>query len=313
MSDRPHPLLGSLTAADFLRSHWQREPLLVRGALTGYSSPLSADELAGLSLEEEVESRIVTGSGSRSDWALEHGPFDETRFDALGNRDWTLLVQAVDLWVPEAANLTDRFDFLPRWRIDDIMVSFAAPGGSVGPHYDLYDVFLVQVEGTRRWHLGDACGPDSPLLAGVDLKILANFESRQEWLLEPGDLLYVPPGLGHWGVAESPSLTYSVGFRSPLLADMLGDLAIEMMAQGKGGAYRDPVMTPELASDELRAEFVESARAQLHAAIDDDELLADWLARYMSAPKLPDQVDLTGESRRVVAQGFEYINGERVS
>ena len=192
-------MLGDLSADAFLQRYWQKKPLLIRNALANYQSPISADELAGLALESEVESRLVETHGM--DWSLKHGPFNEDDFLGLPEQDWTLLVQGVDLWVPEVQALLSKFAFLPPWRVDDVMVSFACPGGSVGPHFDQYDVFLLQVEGQRRWQIGGECSSNTPLRDDSPLRILKEFEAEEEWLLEPGDMLYLPPGVAHWGVA----------------------------------------------------------------------------------------------------------------
>ena len=202
-------MLGDLSADAFLQRYWQQKPLLIRHALANYRSPISGDELAGLALESEVESRLVESQGG--DWTLKHGPFTEEDFLGLPEEDWTLLVQGVDLWVPEVQALLSQFAFLPPWRLDDVMVSFACPGGSVGPHFDQYDVFLLQVEGQRRWQIGAACSSETPMRDDSPLRILKEFEAEEEWVLEPGDMLYLPPGVAHWGVAETECLTFSIG------------------------------------------------------------------------------------------------------
>ncbi|MCF4993909.1 cupin domain-containing protein, partial [Pseudomonas gessardii] len=161
--DIPLQLLGGITAREFLRDYWQKKPLLIRQAIPDFESPIDADELAGLALEEEVESRLVIEHGERP-WELRRGPFAEDAFSTLPEREWTLLVQAVDQFVPEVAELLEQFRFLPSWRIDDVMISFAAPGGSVGPHFDNYDVFLLQAQGKRNWKIGQMCSSESPLL-----------------------------------------------------------------------------------------------------------------------------------------------------
>ncbi|MFL2523111.1 MAG: cupin domain-containing protein [Candidatus Azotimanducaceae bacterium] len=172
-------MLGDLSADAFLQRYWQQKPLLIRHALANYRSPISGDELAGLALESEVESRLVESQGG--DWTLKHGPFTEEDFLGLPEEDWTLLVQGVDLWVPEVQALLSQFAFLPPWRLDDVMVSFACPGGSVGPHFDQYDVFLLQVEGQRRWQIGAACSSETPMRDDSPLRILKEFEAEEEW------------------------------------------------------------------------------------------------------------------------------------
>jgi 50S ribosomal protein L16 3-hydroxylase len=304
------PVLGGLSATEFLETHWQRKPLLVRQALPNYRSPVSADELAGLALEDEIESRLVLEQGADGPWALRHGPFQDEDFQNLPDEAWTLLVQAVDLWVPEVSVLLEQFNFLPKWRLDDVMISYAAAQGSVGPHFDQYDVFLLQVEGVRRWQVGRSCDASCPVLANTDLRILEDFEVEQEWLLQPGDMLYVPPGIAHWGVAQTPGLTFSIGFRSPNLADMLGELAMDIGEQPNTPHYVDPPLEPSMASDEINPVFVAQAKQQLLALIDDDALIADWFARYMTSPKYPDLTGLTDEQRTASVNGRRYRNGE---
>lgn len=303
-------VLGDTTPAEFLREYWQQKPLLIREALPGYPPPLTADELAGLALEKEVESRLVESAGGQ--WSLRHGPFEESDFLTLPEQDWTLLVQGVDLWVPDVQALLQRFDFLPPWRLDDIMVSFACPGGSVGPHFDQYDVFLLQVEGQRRWHIGATCNSQTPLREDVPLRQIKDFVPEQEWLLEPGDMLYLPPGVSHWGVAETECLTFSIGFRSPSIADMLGDLSVELLTQGYDAHYRDPALTPEMASQDIDPAFIARAKEQLWQALNDDGLITDWFARFMTAAKYPELEEVTEEQRHARVRGRRYFNGDAV-
>ncbi len=312
MDQRSSSILGETTAEDFLQYYWQKQPLLVRDALPDYVSPVSPDELAGLSLESEVESRIVEENGADGPWSVRHGPFEEEDYQGMPEKDWTLLVQGADLWVPEAKDLLKRFDFLPAWRLDDIMISYACEGGSVGPHFDQYDVFLLQVEGQRCWQVGEECGTGTPLLEGTELRIIEDFQPVQEWLLNPGDMLYLPPGVGHWGVAESECLTFSIGFRSPTLADMLGDLAVEMITQGHTEHYRDPKLTVDMASEEIHPAFIDQAKKQLFDLLNDDELIEDWFARFMTAPKYPELEEQTEEQRHATIRGRRYFNGDAV-
>ncbi|MFA5548887.1 MAG: cupin domain-containing protein [Porticoccaceae bacterium] len=277
-----------IDAAIFLRDYWQQRPLLMRGALPGFRSPLDGDELAGLALEDEVESRIVIRDGDSGPWELHQGPFSEADFARLPPTPWTLLVQGVDLWVPEVRAVLEHFPFLPRWRIDDIMVSYATDGGGVGPHFDYYDVFLIQGQGRRAWSIGEACDETSPRLAGTPLKILADFAPTESWVLEPGDILYLPPRIAHFGVADGECMTFSLGFRAPTAGEMLDDLATEVLSQGPRHFYRDPPLTPAMASEVIAPPFIDQARQLLLDALDDRELLADWFARFMTRPKYPD-------------------------
>ncbi len=304
------PILGGLSADEFLTDYWQKKPLLIRSAVPAFVSPLTADELAGLSLEEDVESRIVVEQGQTGPWELQSGPFDASIFQQLPESHWTLLVQAVDLWVPEVKELLNQFTFLPPWRLDDIMVSYAPKGGSVGPHFDYYDVFLLQGQGQRHWQIGGLCDAQSPRLTDTSLRILSEFNKEEEWVLNPGDMLYLPPRLAHWGVAENDCLTYSVGFRAPSMVDMLGDLTTELMAQGHTSYYRDPPLTADMASTEIHPSFIQQVKVMLGELLDDEALLSDWFARYMTSPKYPELSGEVDEDREAEIRGKRYQNGE---
>ena len=308
-------ILGETTAEQFLVEYWQQKPLLIRNALPGFESPLTPDELAGLALEEDIESRIVVEETKDDPWQLTCGPFDEKIFQQLPPEKWTLLVQAVDLWVPEVKQLLNYFDFLPPWRLDDIMVSYAPEGGSVGPHFDYYDVFLIQGYGQRRWQIGgysgtEKCSEGSPRIENTSLRILSDFQPVEEWILEPGDMLYLPPQVAHHGVAIGDCMTYSVGFRAPTAAEMLSDLATELLSQPHSPHYKDPALTPAMASENIAPEFIEQARLLLNSILDNEDLLADWFARYMTAPKYPELLDETDELRSAKIENRQYTNGE---
>ncbi|WP_457790590.1 ribosomal protein uL16 3-hydroxylase [Pseudomonas sp. PL-6] len=288
--DTPLQLLGGLTAREFLRDYWQKKPLLVRQAVPGFESPISPDELAGLALEEEVESRLVIEHGERP-WELQRGPFAEDSFQNLPERDWTLLVQAVDQFVPEVAELLEDFKFLPKWRIDDLMISFAAPGGGVGPHFDNYDVFLLQGYGHRRWQIGQMCDSDSPLLPHADLKILAEFEPTDEWVLAPGDMLYLPPRLAHCGTAEDDCMTYSVGFRAPSAAEVLThftDFLGQFLPEEE--RYSDADIQPSEDPNQIQRDALERLKALLNEHMSDERLLMTWFGQFMTEPKYPELV-----------------------
>ncbi|EKT4523401.1 cupin domain-containing protein [Pseudomonas putida] len=288
--DTPLQLLGGLTAREFLRDYWQKKPLLVRQAFPDFESPLDPDELAGLALEEEVESRLVLEHGERP-WELRRGPFAEDSFADLPARDWTLLVQAVDQFVPEVAELLEHFRFLPSWRIDDVMVSFAAPGGSVGPHFDNYDVFLLQGHGKRNWKIGQMCDSDSPLIEHADLRILADFEQSNEWTLEPGDMLYLPPRLAHYGVAEDDCLTYSVGFRAPSAAEVLThftDFLSQFLPEEE--RYSDADAQPASDPHQIQHDALDRLKALLAEHMGDERLLLTWFGQFMTEPRYPELV-----------------------
>jgi len=272
----------------FLRDHWQKKPLLIRNPWADWRNPVEPDELAGLACEEDVEARLVIRKGDK--WKAEHGPFAEARFGKLGKKPWTLLVQAVDHHVPEVASLIEPFRFLPNWRIDDVMVSYAADGGGVGPHFDQYDVFLVQGLGTRRWRVGAPCDAGAEMLPHDDLRLLARFEATDEWLLEPGDILYVPPGVPHDGVAVGDDcMTYSIGFRAPSRSELVAHWCDHLLAGLQDDdRYRDPAGPPQ----DNPGEITPDALARLHAMIAETLLdrdgFARWFGEYTTAPKYPD-------------------------
>ena len=208
-------ILGDYRTEDFLTDYWQQKPLLIRGASKDYEHVLSADELAGMACEEQVESRLVIEqtSNNGSQWLLENGPLEEHRFSKLPETHWTLLVQGVDQWLPEVRDILSEFSFLPSWRLDDVMISYATPEGSVGPHFDYYDVFLLQTKGRRRWKLGQACDDNTALVEDQPLKLLADFEQADCFELDPGDMLYIPAGIAHWGTSlDDECMTWSIVF-----------------------------------------------------------------------------------------------------
>lgn len=284
--------------ARFLREYWQKRPLLVRKAFPGFVSPIEPEDLAGLACEEAALSRLVTHDRAADRWTVRHGPFDEAMFPQLGDHDWTLLVQDVDKWDMDVAALLPAFDFLPRWRIDDIMVSFAATGGSVGAHVDQYDVFLLQAQGRRRWQVdaSAADGGNAPPLAfrdDVELRLLREFHPTHDWVLEAGDMLYLPPGVPHHGVAVDPCLTFSVGMRAPSAAELLGDFVDTLAADADEALrYRDPDLAVPADPNEIDADAMRRVVDGLNALrMNDPDRLGDWFARfitlYRSAGEVP--------------------------
>jgi 50S ribosomal protein L16 3-hydroxylase len=291
------PPLG-MAPAQFLRDYWQKRPLLIRNAFPGFVSPIEPEDLAGLACEEAALSRLVAHDRGNDSWMVRHGPFDEALFPQLGDHDWTLLVQDVDKWDMDVAALLPAFGFLPRWRIDDIMVSFAATGGSVGAHVDQYDVFLLQAQGRRCWQIdaGTAVGGNAPPLAfrdDVELKLLREFEPTHEWVLAPGDMLYLPPGVPHHGVAVDPCLTFSVGMRAPSAAELLGDFVDTLAADADEALrYRDPDLAVPADPNEVDEDAMRRVVDGLNALrMNDPERLGDWFGRfitlYRSAGEVP--------------------------
>ncbi|MDQ3205254.1 MAG: cupin domain-containing protein [Pseudomonadota bacterium] len=275
--------------ADFLRDYWQKRPLLIRNAFTDFVSPIEPEDLAGLACEEAALSRIIRHDRHADAWELRTGPFDEAEFPAMPDHDWTLLVQDVDKWDADVAGVLQAFDFLPRWRIDDIMVSFAAPGGSVGAHVDQYDVFLLQAQGHRRWQVdaSTSMGRKPPSLEfrnDVELRLLREFKPTHEWLLGPGDMLYLPPGVPHHGVAQDACLTFSVGMRAPSAAELLGDFVDTLAADAdESQRYRDPDLAPAADPAEIDPAAIGRAIETLNVLrMNDPERLGDWFGRFIT-------------------------------
>jgi len=291
-------IFGDLAEARFIEQYWQRQPLLVRGAVDAAHAPVDGDELAGLACENEVESRIVIHEPRRGRWRCEEGPFDEARFATLPARGWTLLVQAVDQHLPRVAALLPRFAFLPRWRMDDVMVSYSVEGGGVGPHFDRYDVFLIQAQGSRRWVLGQRCDASSRLIESAPLKLLADFEPSASYTLEAGDMLYVPPGLAHWGTALSADcITCSVGFRAPSHADIVQGAAARLAEDSAEDArYRD---SPESVTADpflINGAALRQVRRAWDALSGDavDTALAGAFGCQVTEPRDPDRIGAEG-------------------
>lgn len=279
----------------FLRDYWQKKPLLIRNPWQSWSNPLEPDELAGLACEREVESRLVTRRPG--DWNLEHGPLAESRFARLGQEPWTLLVQAVDHHVPALAALLAPFRFIPNWRIDDVMVSYAVDGGGVGPHFDQYDVFLVQGLGRRRWQVGGPCDQATALLPHDDLRLLARFEPVEEWILEPGDILYLPPRVAHDGVAVGDGcMTYSIGFRAPSRRELIAGWSESVLAElDDDDRYADPGLAAQDNPGEIAAEAVARLQGMVTGALLDGDAFARWFGQFTTAPKNP-EIDWRPES-----------------
>lgn len=280
---------GSISVATFLAQYWQQRPLLIKGAFPGFVDPLSPEELAGLACEDAVDSRLVFTR--KNTWELQSGPFTERDFTSLPTRNWTLLVQAVDQWVPAVKKLLASVPFIPNWRVDDVMISYATPNGGVGPHFDYYDVFLVQGAGSRIWKTGQHCSERDLLRTSSGLKLLKEFHTEQEWLLEPGDVLYVPPGIAHWGVSRDNSLCYSLGFRAPSLGDMLLGYGEFLAGQVPADLrFTDPARKQPLRAGEIDKASLQQAHTMLVTALADDAAFSRWFGCQMTEPKNPELI-----------------------
>lgn len=284
-------MLGGLTPSEFLRDYWQKKPLVIRQAFPDFQCPVSADELAGLACEEGVESRIVIENDDGKPWQLHNGPFSPDRFSSLPEQDWTLLVQGLDHWVPDIADLLEHFRFIPNWRLDDIMASFAPEGGSVGPHYDQYDVFLLQAQGQRRWTFGGHCDHTSPRVEGTPLRILSSWDGEETVTLAPGDMLYLPPGIGHHGVAEDDCITLSVGFRAPTVDDILTGFTDFLCSQSDASDHlNDPDLKIQDNPGTIQPDVVDRLETVIREKLEDRRQLALWFGQFSTAPKSMDIV-----------------------
>jgi len=263
-----------MSVKQFLQRHWQKRPLLVRAAFPGFRDPIEPDGLAGLACEEGVESRIV----EKRNWRVTWGPHPEERFATLGDRDWTLLVQEVNRHVSAAALLLEPFSFVPNVRVDDVMVSFAAPGGSVGPHLDSYDVFLVQGQGQRRWRYDTKKTKSASFRDGLDLRILEHFAPDADEVLGPGDMLYLPPGFAHHGIAVTPCLTWSIGFRAP----NAGEMWTSFVRAAKHGErlLQDPPLAPAKNPGAIPPAMLARVRSMVRALDTKDEAIDRWFASF---------------------------------
>lgn len=276
----PPPPLNGISVDNFLRDYWQKKPLLIRNALPDFVCPITPEELAGLACEPDVESRLIQEHGE-TPWQVRHGPFKEEDFLTLPDSHWTVLVQEINKHIPEFALLQDRFAFLPNWRLDDVMVSFAPDQGTVGPHADNYDVFLIQGPGRRRWQLSYQETGSEQLIPGLPLRILRDFHPEEEYLLEEGDMLYLPPGVVHHGVAAGDCITISVGFRAPAKVELLSGYVADALSRMDSEAfYEDPDLSPQENPGEITAQAREKIRAIIRALPLDDESIDRWFASF---------------------------------
>ncbi|MFT7375478.1 MAG: 50S ribosomal protein L16 3-hydroxylase [Oceanospirillaceae bacterium] len=286
MMMEPLTHLGELTVEEFIADYWQKKPVCIRNGIAFQEALIAVDELAGLSLEPEVESRLIENKGDIKNWQVIHGPLSEADFNKERDFPWTLLVQGVDCFVPEVHDFLAKFRFLPSWRLDDLMISYATKGAGVGAHYDRYDVFLIQGEGQRQWQVGQTCNENSALMVHDQLSLLQNFELSEEFLLNPGDMLYIPPLVAHKGVALSDvCVTYSVGFRSPSHGDVLTTFADERsMDISADLRLKDHGFTSK--SGEISAVDVEGLMQLMRDQIT-PENVAQWFGKHSTEAKYP--------------------------
>jgi 50S ribosomal protein L16 3-hydroxylase len=274
--------INNLSHSEFLSQYWQKKPLLIKKGFENFQDPITAEELAGLAMEESIESRIITNQNNK--WDSHHGPFEE--FSHLKPTHSTLLVQAVDHWHPESAQLLEPFRFIPNWRIDDLMISFSSPKGGVGPHLDQYDVFIIQGEGKRHWRVGMPQPALKEVIPCKSLLQVENFEACIDVVLEPGDILYIPPGCPHEGYAVENAINYSVGFRAPNQTDMLSSFADHLIDNDLGKTrYSDPELQIRDSIGEIKVNELTHIKNLLLDVINDDNALQAWLGSNMSQAK----------------------------
>ncbi|VAW94979.1 FIG002776: hypothetical protein [hydrothermal vent metagenome] len=295
-------ILGDVSLPTFLQEYWQQKPLLIRNALPDYVCPISADEMAGLACESEVESRIIVEHDGDTPWQCHYGPFEESQFSHLPETHWTLLLQSCNLHIVAFSQLLERFRFIPNWRVDDVMVSYAAPGGSVGPHLDNYDVFLLQAQGIRHWDISTEDYKDADFVPDLDLKILKSFSAEKSWKLEAGDMLYLPPGVAHHGVADSDltaedCITVSIGFRAPNGAELATALLDEVLSQHATSStsyaesdsaspfssfYSDPNLDLQKNPGEISRQALENINTMVQKALNSRIQDGDWFGKYIT-------------------------------
>jgi 50S ribosomal protein L16 3-hydroxylase len=318
----PTPLLAGLSPDVFMRRHWQKKPLLIRQAVPGGLPLIQRRELFELASRDDVESRLIVRDAKR--WALKRGPLPRRALPAIGKPGWTLLVQGLDLHLDAARDLLERFRFVPDARLDDLMVSWASDGGGVGPHIDSYDVFLLQIQGKRRWRVGPV--KNDALVPGLPLRILSDFEPDQEWLLEPGDMLYLPPRWGHDGVAEGECMTASIGFRSAPRSELAREVLLRLIdahqTPERDPLYRDPGMSASDAPGRMPARLQDFAAEAVRLALDDPRTLARALGEVLSEPKpqvwfddgeplkAGEAIRLDRKTRMMYDDHHVFVNGE---
>jgi 50S ribosomal protein L16 3-hydroxylase len=296
---------SGLSADQFLATYWQRKPLLIRQALPGYDCPIEPNDLAGMAREEDVESRLVLEKNNISSWEARYGPFDEAMFSQLPESHWTLLVQDADKHLPYLTQLLDYFRFLPDWRLDDVMISYAVDQGSVGPHTDDYDVFLYQAKGRKRWHINTQPVAEDDYIPGIDLRIMPNFNTEKTWVLEPGDLLYLPPNIAHWGVAQGEAITCSVGFRAPTLQEMAlawFESALDQCLPIQ--RYRDPPLKPQASPAEILPSSLKDFKTKLNECLEQMDRDNRWFGRFITESK--DHLQVLPLSHPI--QACEFLN-----
>ncbi|MGB1049995.1 MAG: JmjC domain-containing protein [Rhodothermales bacterium] len=282
----PDSFFGHITVKQFLSEYWQKKPLLVRGAWPGFENPLPPAAFLKLSEREDALSRLMVQREGEHNWELDEGPFEASRFTDMPDSHWTLLIQEVDRLVPAVRDMLGVVDFLPKWRLDDVMISYAANGGGVGAHIDNYDVFLLQGHGRRRWQINTTPVANEVLIEGIDVSILADFEPDCDWVLEPGDMLYLPPRIAHFGVAQGECMTFSIGCRAPSKQEILGAILDQaLMNVDPDDRYADPALDQGATIAGIGDDVVAWAVGALKDLSADRSALKSMIGSILSQPR----------------------------
>ncbi|HIW06255.1 MAG TPA: hypothetical protein H9889_02880 [Candidatus Ignatzschineria merdigallinarum] len=308
-NSQPLAFLGGLTAEEFLTEYWQKKPLFVKNAFPDFEDPISADEIAGLAFEEFIPSRFIFESGGDRPWQLKMGPATEEDFATLKEKKWMLVVNDVEKNLPELKAMTAPFQFISHWRLDDLQVSLGEDEGNVGAHWDDYDVFLIQGMGQKKWQISYAPVSEDDFMKGVDIRLIENFKADEEWIVEPGDMLYLPPRIGHYGINIGRSVTWSVGFRAPKHQEMFRDF-IEMKFDdiAEDARYSDP----DLQVSENYGELSDQALDRVVQVIQEGLLtnrdeIAKWFGEFMTEPKMYQSPELL-EEKLSAAELVEFLD-----
>jgi 50S ribosomal protein L16 3-hydroxylase len=281
--DVPESIFGEITPTQFLSEYWQKKPLLVRGAWPDFKAPVTPADLKAIACRDDVEGRLVLERGGDYPWELRFGPFEPEELDELPSSHWTLLVQHMDRLHPEVGKMLEGIQFLPNWRLDDIMISYAPGEGGVGAHIDNYDVFLVQGFGQRKWQINTVPVAEENIVPDLDVSILADFVADQEWILEPGDMLYLPPRIAHFGVALGDCMTYSIGCRAPSKEGLVTDFLEHVLASSTDEHFfSDPDRMPAERPGEVGSDIKLFARTALSEALSDGNFLDRWLGEHLT-------------------------------
>jgi 50S ribosomal protein L16 3-hydroxylase len=311
------PVLGKHSQREFLEKFWQKRPLLMKGALKPFPDLISPDEVAGLSCDPRVESRLIMEKGGKTPWELRRGPFKPSLFSKLPKTHWTILVNGVDRFVPAINAFVDNFSFIPFWRIDDVMISVAYDQGNVGAHVDNYDVFLVQAHGTREWMIEDRAVLEDDFVPGLPIRLLRKFKPTHRWLLEPGDILYLPPRFPHHGIARGDRcMTISVGFRAPSIHDLVNGVVTEALSTGdESERYCDPELSPQ-APGEITPETIKKIKGIITKQVANDSLIESWLSRYVTESYCDVELNAKRKApklsviRKAISDGAEIARAE---